>query len=168
MKLDVSTTVGDLQRQVSRAAEPLVERHAGRLQCKRGCHACCVDELTVFEVEAERIRAEFATLLRDEAPHPGGACAFLDGEGGCRIYDARPYVCRTQGLPLRWLGEHEGHTVEYRDICPLNEVEGEPLQMLDASACWTLGETEGQLAQLQQEHGNEPLVRIALRDLFKS
>ena len=51
------------------------------------------------------IRAEQAELLGKGRPHPPGACAFLDGEGACRVYDSRPYRCRTQGLPLRWFDE---------------------------------------------------------------
>src|ERR1017187_2639898 len=71
--------------------------HAERLQCRRGGSSCCVDELTVFDVEAESIRRHHADLLRTGTPHVQGACAFLDGEGACRIYPQRPYVCRSQG-----------------------------------------------------------------------
>lgn len=125
--------------------------HAARLECRRGCSSCCVDGLTVFDVEAEPIRRHHAALLATGVPHAAGACAFLDGEGGCRIYADRPYVCRTQGLPLRWLEEGEGgegQIVERRDICPLNDV-GEPLEDLAETDCWTLGPFEERLARLQ-------------------
>jgi Fe-S-cluster containining protein len=146
----------------ARAAE-LAALHGARLQCKRGCSACCVDGITVFAVEAERIRANNKELLARAAPHPAGACAFLDADGACRIYADRPYVCRTQGLPLRWLdGEREA---ELRDICPLNEP-GEPIEQLPESACWTLGETEARLAELQRAFGREG-ERVALRALFE-
>jgi hypothetical protein len=72
-------------------------------------------------------------------------------------------VCRTQGLPLRWLDEER--EAELRDICALNEA-GEPLEQLPADACWTLGETEGELAQLQRAFGREG-ERVALRALFE-
>ena len=49
-----------------------------------------------------RVRRRKATGI-EEGAGPEGACAFLDGEGGCRVYPDRPYVCRTQGLPLRWI-----------------------------------------------------------------
>jgi Fe-S-cluster containining protein len=145
-----------------RAAE-LAALHGARLQCKRGCSACCVDAITVFEVEAERIRAHHEQLLARGAPHAAGACAFLDAEGACRVYADRPYVCRTQGLPLRWIDEERG--AELRDICPLNE-SGAPIEQLPESSCWTLGETEARLAELQRAFGRDG-ERVALRALFE-
>ena len=145
----------------ARAGE-LAALHGARLQCKRGCSGCCLDGITVFAIEAERIRANNEALLAHGTPHPVGACAFLDAEGACRIYADRPYVCRTQGLPLRWLEEERG--VELRDICPLNET-GELIELLPANACWTLGPMEARLAEAQRECG-DPLERIALRALF--
>jgi len=149
---------------VERAARRLHVLHAARLQCKRGCSACCVDELTVFDVEAEHIRRHHAELLESAAPHEVGACAFLDEHGACRIYAERPYVCRTQGLPLRWIAEAEGPAAELRDICPLNEP-GEPIELLPAEACWTLGPIEERLARLQLATAT-PSGRVRLRDLF--
>ncbi|HMV68287.1 MAG TPA: YkgJ family cysteine cluster protein, partial [Myxococcota bacterium] len=97
-----SQRVGLLHAAVDELVAPLAARHGDRLACRRGCHGCCRDGLTVFEVEADRIRALHPDLLRDGAPAPAPGCAFLDADGACRVYDARPYVCRTQGLPLRW------------------------------------------------------------------
>ncbi len=143
----------------------VASQHRGRLQCRRGCSGCCVDGITVFEVEAERILARHSHRLATEAPGPEGACAFLDPAGACRIYEERPYVCRTQGLPLRWNDED----AEYRDICPLNEP-GPPLVSIPASACFELGPFEARLAGLQaSRQGLRPgasLARVALRSLF--
>ncbi len=144
----VSDAVDPLHAEVDRQARRLHVLHSARLQCRRGCSSCCVDELTVFEVEAEPIRRHHAELLATELPHAVGACAFLDEEGACRIYAQRPYVCRTQGLPLRWLDEQDGHPVELRDICPFNEA-GEPIEELPAEDCWTLGPFEERLAGLR-------------------
>jgi hypothetical protein len=150
------------------ALAPLDRLHADRLVCRRGCAACCVDELTVFEVEAERIRERHGALLAGGTPHPAGACAFLDDEGACRIYEDRPYVCRTQGYPLRWLDDPEdsGPVIDRRDICPLNETD-EPITELPAEACWTLGPFEGRLATLQHASHGGAMRRVALRDLFR-
>jgi hypothetical protein len=154
-----------LHAEVDAAAAPLAALHGTRLRCRRGCAACCVDDLTAFEVEAEAIRAHCGPVLR-EPPHPPGACAFLDGAGACRIYAHRPYVCRTQGLPLRWIDfQAEGASVERRDICPLNEP-GPPLEALPADACWELGPTEARLAALQAARDGGRLRRVRLRDLF--
>lgn len=143
----------------------LSELHEGRLRCAKGCSTCCVDGITVFEVEADNIRRRNHELLSSAEPGPEGACAFLDADGACRIYGDRPYVCRTQGLPLRWLEETETGTVEYRDICPLND-EGEPVTDLDPDECWTIGEFEGKLAQIEAEASAVDRPRVFLRDLF--
>ena len=150
--------IDQLHREVDAQAAALAERHRERLVCRRGCFGCCVDDITVFEVEAERIRRAAPELLAAGAPHPPGRCAFLGSEGECRVYEARPYVCRTQGLPLRWIDEDAA--VEYRDICSLNE-EGVPVESLEAEECWTIGETEERLARMQGDGR-----RVALRGLF--
>jgi Fe-S-cluster containining protein len=151
-----------LHAAVDARAARLAALHGARLQCRRGCSACCVDGITVFAVEAERIRAHNKELLTSGAPHAPGACAFLDAEGACRVYADRPYVCRTQGLPLRWIDE--AREAELRDICALNEA-GVPIEQLPESACWTLGEMEAQLAELQRAFGRDG-ERVALRALF--
>jgi len=147
--------------------KPLVAAHAGRLRCGRGCSECCVDELTVFEVEAARITRHHAQLLREGSPRAVGGCALLDDAGACRIYADRPYVCRTQGLPLRWLEEAPGgRTLELRDICPLNADGGPPVETLTEELCWTLGPIEERLARLQVGLDGGAGRRIRLRDLF--
>ena len=151
---------------------PLVERHRDHLACTKGCSDCCVDGLSVFRVEADRIRQRYGSFLETEEPHPPGRCAFLDANGACRIYEDRPYVCRTQGLPLRWTDEEDGQWVERRDVCVLNAEQGLDPLSLEAEACWTLGPAEAKLRDLQLAH--EPacderleLQRISLRDLFR-
>lgn len=166
----MSAALEQLYEDVHRQTRRLDAVHADRLQCRRGCSACCIDGLTVYEVEACNIRTHHAALLAEGKPHPAGACAFLDEEGACRIYAQRPYVCRTQGYPLRWLedqDEEDGETVvELRDICPLNEKEGAPIETLDAADCWSIGPFEARLAKLQFEADGGAMKRVALRDLF--
>jgi hypothetical protein len=142
---------------VDTLAATLFDVHRARMSCRRGCASCCIDDITVWEVEADRIREECGDVLRG-TPGPAGGCAMLDGDGGCRIYAARPYVCRTQGLPLRWL---DGRGRERRDICELN-ARGEPsIEDLPAQQCWTLGAVEERLRALNGGPG-----RVALRSLF--
>lgn len=141
--------------------------HAEHLNCKKGCSACCVDDISVFDIEAENIKQNHGDLIESAKPHHIGMCAFLNENGACRIYENRPYVCRTQGLPLRWFDEIEDELVELRDICPLNE-EGVPVENLEEEKCWTIGEFESKLAELQKEFGQGKNKRIKLRKLFKS
>ncbi|MFO0691731.1 MAG: YkgJ family cysteine cluster protein, partial [Myxococcota bacterium] len=78
-----------LHDEVDRETRALAALHAGRLQCRRGCSACCVDELTVTRIEALRIERAHPELLARGTPHAVGACAFLDERGACRIYAER-------------------------------------------------------------------------------
>jgi Fe-S-cluster containining protein len=160
-----SDSIAAVHADIDRATRRLHVLHAARLQCRRGCSSCCVDDLTVFDVEAAQVRRHHAELLASGVPHAAGACAFLDEEGACRIYAERPYVCRTQGLPLRWSEEGSDGAVELRDICPLNEA-GEPIAELPADACWTLGPVEERLARLELAQPAPGSGRTRLRDLF--
>jgi uncharacterized protein len=130
----------------------------------------------VFEVEADLIRLHHPLLLASGAPSPIGSCAFLDHEGACRIYAERPYVCRTQGLPLRWIesgSPSELEEREYRDICTLNETSN-GLETLEASECFTLGPAEERLARLQLARAIDVIEpvrgsqsgRVGLRSMF--
>jgi Fe-S-cluster containining protein len=158
-----------LHDEIDREAAALAVVHGARLQCRRGCHACCVDDLTVTRIEAERIRRVHPALLAEGRPHPAGACAFLDDEGACRIYAERPSVCRSQGLPLRMFFEDEaGEIEERRDICPLNLEGGPPLAALPEEQLWLVGIHELRLAAIDEAAGGSDETRIPLRELFAS
>ena len=144
---------------------PIVRGHGARLRCRSGCNDCCSDGLTVFALEAAVIERHYEELLASGTPHEEGACAFLDERGACRIYAHRPYVCRTQGLPLRWLEEDDEGPAEVRDICPLN-AEGPALEGLTADECWTLGPFEDRLGARQALLDGGAATRVALRSLF--
>ena len=155
-----------LHDEADRIVQSITESLKGRINCGPGCADCCRDDLTVFEIEALRIREEFGPVLQSAKPAPDGRCAFLDKEDRCRIYTARPYVCRTQGLPLRWMEEVRGTWVEFRDICPIND-KGAAVESLDESDCFTLGPFEQRLRELQ-EALSQNLSRVKLRELFKA
>ena len=79
-------------------------RHGADMQCQTGCSDCCHTTLSVTRVEAEAIRGEVASwpaarraALAEIGPH----CAALDAGGRCKIYAARPFVCRSHGAPIR-------------------------------------------------------------------
>ena len=161
-----------LHREVDEQSAAVADIHRDHLVCRRGCCECCSDGLTVLEIEAAWILAHRDRWDRPAGgPHPPGKCAFLAPDGACRIYRWRPYICRTQGLPLRWLGDDAADPGEGRSICPLNEREfaaaGISLADLKADSMWTLGGSEGRLASLQAEaSGSFRLVRLPLRGLW--
>lgn len=161
-----------LHAEVDARAARVAARHEGQLACRPGCSGCCQDGLTVFPVEAQRIRDEYPEVL-ESSPGPRGGCAFLDASFRCRVYSARPYVCRTQGLPLRWIDEHDENgeaLTEARDVCSLNLVDRD-LVALEADECFELGPFESRLAVLQAEaqraRPGVPLERVPLRSLFE-
>jgi uncharacterized protein len=163
---DAAVWVERLHAIVDELAAPLAEAHGARLHCQKGCTGCCVDSLSVFDIEAAVVRRHYTELLANGTPHAGGACAFLDEKGACRIYEHRPYVCRTQGMPLRWLDtDEDGAPIEARDICPLN-VAGVPLEELPADVCWTLGPFEQRLRDRQGALDGGRGDRVELRSLF--
>lgn len=57
-------------------------------------------------------------------------CPALEDDGRCRIYESRPLVCRTFGLPIRDGAQYIG------DICELNFTEA--AQDLREDAAWDL------------------------------
>lgn len=156
-----------LHEAVRSVAAPLEERLGPRLACRRGCAGCCVDDLGVFAVEAAVLVRHHRALFEHEAPRAPGACALLDDDGACRAYEHRPYVCRTQGLPLRWIEEGDaGEPVELRDECSLCGAGGPPLEELEPADCFALGPFEARLATIEARvHGTAR--RVALRSLFR-
>ncbi len=98
-----SKVVHRLYTIIDRRTAQLSEIHAARLHCGRGCSSCCVDELTVFAVEAAHIQQHNAVLLAHGTPHPPGACAFLDIDGSCTSTpNARMCAARKACLCAGW------------------------------------------------------------------
>jgi Fe-S-cluster containining protein len=93
----------------------LRSRHAKDIHCGPGCAACCGQVLDLLPVEFHYLRAaaQAADLRRTAAA--GTGCPLLSG-GTCRLYDYRPVICRTHGMPL--LIEAEGR--RQADCCPEN------------------------------------------------
>jgi hypothetical protein len=155
-----------IYQEIDKQVDHLTHINTNRLNCGIGCAGCCIDNLSIYEIEALNIKSNKGAFLIEEQPYPAGSCAFLNSAGHCRIYEHRPYVCRTQGLPLRWYDVYDNdRIIEMRDICPLNDNE-QPIQDLPADSCWLIGPVESQLSILQAQYGGGLLKRIALRDLF--
>ena len=156
-----------LVAKVDAAVAHIAEARRRDLACRAGCDGCCRVELSVSEVEAASIRRHLATLADDERralgawarlPARGGPrCAFLDEEGRCGVYAARPLVCRTQGLPLRYPDGVGWCSLNFTARLPA------PADFLDA------GRVDELLALVNHRHavenGRDPLARVALRDL---
>lgn len=128
------------------------------LQCGRGCSLCCYGlfeigsgDVPVIAEGLERMHPmrrkkvirqalEIEQLnLREASPREKEAyfertqatpCPNLDETGACMMYEHRPLVCRTFGLPLREGRKYIG------DICELNFKDAPDAEKL--SAAWDL------------------------------
>ncbi len=116
---------------VDRLAAQLTAHYGSHLVCRAGCSGCCHHHLSIFAVEAAAVGEAVQKLSREkrariqrqarqvrerEARGEPVACPLLVDEC-CSIYESRPIICRTQGLPL--LIEAEDGTREV-DFCRLN------------------------------------------------
>lgn len=98
--------LGELTQKVDGFFARVEQRHGRDMQCGTGCSDCCHVRLTITGVEAAAIRAHVASWPRDRraalaSTGPAEHCAALDGNGRCKIYEARPLVCRSHGAPIR-------------------------------------------------------------------
>lgn len=129
--------------------------------------------MTVTPVEAEEIRDAVADLPPDvrqrarerarlDAPD---RCAALEADGRCAIYQARPLVCRSHGLPVRMVSPRGLPVV---DACVLNFTERGPAEadadcILDQA---NLSLTLGAIARAHAaETGDDAGERFAISDL---
>ncbi|MFZ9519350.1 MAG: YkgJ family cysteine cluster protein [Silvanigrellaceae bacterium] len=110
------SVVSGLHENVSSFFDAFFKKHSTQMKCGLGCSRCCVGNLSVFPVEAQviqdwyfslpqqrklELRALWLSQRADSAAlASSNSCVFL-AENSCTIYDVRPAVCRTQGLPLK-------------------------------------------------------------------
>jgi Fe-S-cluster containining protein len=98
--------------------------HPEHIKCRSGCFLCCVPPRSLFRIEGERIRDAVAGLPEDVRERIRARaeddnrllCPLLDN-GLCTVYEKRPIVCRTQGMPL---AVENGRNSFELDYCQLN------------------------------------------------
>ena len=112
-----------LKSRVDELCSSTARRFDAQISCRPGCDSCC-RHLSVFAVEAaalhEAMRAVAeadAALIRQAAAHATlqAPCPLLRN-GLCLLYQARPIICRTHGLPLLISRDGESGV----DFCPQN------------------------------------------------
>jgi Fe-S-cluster containining protein len=128
--MNTPNPIATLQQNASDFFDKVAEKNAAKMECKKGCSQCCMTDISVFDIEADRIREYVKNQITDnekkhqlksiwESKPEAGACHFLV-ENQCSIYEVRPVICRTQGLPLFLSTEN------VLDFCPLNFKDGNP------------------------------------------
>jgi uncharacterized protein len=108
--------VADLETAMAEAGQGL------SLRCGPGCASCCI-AFAVLPLEAALLRTAIAALpsAGPDRPPPaeaGAAPCPLLSNGLCRVYAARPLICRSQGLALAYVDE-EAERIEV-SACPDN------------------------------------------------
>ena len=150
------------------------------VHCARGCSACCVSGLSVCSLEAARleralskvspeVRERVNAQAREEQREK---CVFLL-QDACAVYDARPMVCRSQGLPLAYAKgtiepqRRSAEATDGRDLtwCPLNYQDEPPsaAEIVDAETLDRgVGTLNGAFASITGTGAEE---RRTLRDI---
>jgi len=92
------------------------KKHAGSIVCAKGCCDCCEDT-SVLPIEFFSIVS--ALKERGIKPQLGQKSCALLRRSLCQIYDFRPLICRTHGLPLAY-GEDDDPLMKNISFCELN------------------------------------------------
>lgn len=146
------------------------------MHCKSGCSKCCYVDLSIFEIEKSNIISWFKRQSTEEKiqlkklwnkplnsqlnfnNEEVKSCAFLNNEM-CTIYEARPLICRTQGIALMYT--HLSNNKKYVDICPLNE---EVLHNIAKSEILNLDLTNTLLSNINGEQNTKRISLTEIKD----
>ena len=108
---------------VDELCQGIEKQFRSAIACSDGCDGCC-RHLSLFPVEGIALAVALRDLPPAERRHlqerarttlPTDPCPLL-GQHHCLMYQARPLICRTHGLPLLMNRDGERRV----DYCPLN------------------------------------------------
>jgi hypothetical protein len=136
--------------------------------CREGCSLCCRLHLTLFPIEAARVGEALKSLpvemqdrVRAQADR-ADACPLLVDDR-CSVYESRPMICRSHGLPIK--------IEEERDTCPLNFTQPPLLDELPDDAILDVDGVNTLLAAINlrwsREHGVDPGHRASMADIIR-
>jgi len=145
-------------------AKLIKKRFRQILNCRPGCAECCIP-FSILPLEAALVKERINQFKPVEGIEDKN-CALL-ADNCCTIYDIRPIICRTQGLPIAYINEDsscievsachlnfpDDHQFEQEDLLFMDQFNSR-LADLNIQYCLTVGLT------LQQ--------RIAIADLYKA
>jgi len=107
-----------LINEIDRKTAKLEKLHHNHLQCKNGCDLCCID-FSIFPVEYHSILSKLnsdSINLQVVENSENNICSFLVNHS-CTIYQHRPIMCRTHGLPLLYANDDGDYELS---ACELN------------------------------------------------
>lgn len=135
-----------------------------KIKCGPGCDECCI-AFSVLPLEAALLADKLAQLphLNYRVPAEGKCCLLL--ERNCLLYDSRPIICRTQGLPLGYIDEERG-VIEV-SACPVNFSPEYPFKQEELLYMDELNTTLANLNNRYcEQSGCPPLERVPIRELL--
>jgi Fe-S-cluster containining protein len=110
-----------LRNEIDKLSGELADAHKKHMKCKKGCDMCCMD-YSIFPIEFYFIlndlkgnKIEFSVGEKSKE----SVCVFLKNQV-CSVYDQRPIICRTHGLPLLFMSEENQWELS---ACELNFTE---------------------------------------------
>lgn len=106
----------EIRNQLSSTCDQLHYEHKEHTLCKKGCSDCCMN-FDILPIEFHSIISEIKSIENVRLNNSNEGCLFLVN-GQCTIYESRPSICRSHGLPILNMDE-EGENWEL-SFCPLN------------------------------------------------
>ncbi|MCA9538120.1 MAG: YkgJ family cysteine cluster protein [Myxococcales bacterium] len=119
-----------LLNKVDAFSERVAQGQGPWLRCGRGCDGCCRTARSAWAVEIDALCTWLALApaglrqrlqARRDAPSVvrRERCIFLDDDGSCAVYPARPIICRTHGPAVRTPeGELTWCALNFADVAP--------------------------------------------------
>lgn len=166
-----------LAAEVEREFDAIRRRNAGCMECREGCSDCCRCRLSVTRLEEAILRKGLARLpepVRRELEKRATAenqemCPALDANGACQVYECRPLICRSHGVPLRYRSPVPLVQPTRIDVCEKNfvDIATESLPAEDVIDQTTLtAELAALDAEFCDEHGLAHDERVPLAKIL--
>ena len=142
-----------------------------QITCSAGCSSCCT-AITVFPVEAAAIRnaleqmpeQQSDAIRRHVAEHAADERCPLLFQHRCLLYEVRPIICRTHGLPIIYTTDGQRSS----DCCPLNMADIESvsgLHVIDLDKLNTLLVAVNSIYLSQTDSAESP-ERLAIAEVI--
>lgn len=96
-----------IREQVDVIAKKLEKQHTKHMACKMGCDLCCMD-YSIFPIEFYWIKQKLKNHVfqnKNTFVKKSEECVFLLNHK-CTIYEERPVIWRTHGLPLMFMNDN--------------------------------------------------------------